>query len=261
MGVKKLKDSRAAHLMLVFIFLNVLGFPGSYSRVFGHGIQMAVEYAAFFMEIALMMFWDAGSFGDAKLLELKPKYFAIYFFAGAVTLVSVPFAKDMGSQAVTCARVCVTALFGTWLAENVGLEDLLTDLAHAQAVYVAASAAFPLLFSRYDTRAASYAGDFVGIGGVKNVVADELAFAIISCAVLWDIRREKTGRAPVPLSVLIGTQAVLLIMTHGTGAMAITACCLAYYFIRERKPGTGMDIGPVYVAGSIGFRRCRCLPL
>ena len=67
-------------IVIVFIFLGSIGFPGTYRQVFGGFVETLYEYLSFLMQIVIMLTSSGETVMDVKLLDMKPKYRAIYQF-------------------------------------------------------------------------------------------------------------------------------------------------------------------------------------
>ena len=112
-------------IVIVFIFLGSIGFPGTYRQIFGGFIETLYEYLSFLMQIVIMLTSSGETVMDVKLLDMKPKYRAIYqfmifTFAESMLVTDVPKA-----QVVTSLRLSVTILFAIWLVEHFTLTRIL----------------------------------------------------------------------------------------------------------------------------------------
>ena len=239
-------------VMIVFILLNAIGFPGSYRRVIGYSAGMMIEYTSFFMQLYLMISTSGKDFYSMKLIDLKKKYFSIYLFLAVLFIGSMITTSDSVEQIISCIRVTVTAAFAIWVAENIGIEKLLLNLYHAQILFILASIAFPIFFKAYDTRPASYVNDFVGISGVKNVIAEELSFSLIMNTLFVKIQKSEKKDLPRFFWPFFILQVGLLFMTHGTGAIIVAAIPIAYLYIFQKNTWR-LNLGATYILGSILF--------
>lgn len=246
------KNQSWVHLAIILILLNAFGFPGSYTRVFGESMGKLIEYTSFILQLMIMTASSANRFIDMKLIDLKGRYLPIYLFLVEMFLFSMLVTIDRKEQLVSCIRVSVTILFAIWLSTYLTVRELLTEIYYAQVLFVFASAAFPVLFRAYDWRPASYANDFVGIGGVKNVVASELSFGIIMQILLWRLREKYKEKSTLFFFLFLGIQFVLLVMTHGTGPMLTAIIPIAYFFWFEQTKKR-FPIGLIYVVASVMF--------
>ena len=106
-------------IVIVFIFLGSIGFPGTYRQIFGGFIETLYEYLSFLMQIVIMLTSSGETVMDVKLLDMKPKYraiyqFTIFTFAESMLVTDVPKA-----QVVTSLRLSVTILFAIWLGGSI----------------------------------------------------------------------------------------------------------------------------------------------
>ena len=240
-------------LALIFIFLNVLGFPGNYTRVFGGWLKPAVEYGAFFLELLLMLASSSDNVMEMKLLDLDYRFTPIYLFVFEVAVTSMISVSNRQEEIVTVLRLMVTACFAIWLTKTFSVEELLRIVLCSQVLFIIASVAFPVLFSAYDARSASYRNSFVGIGGVKNVIAGELSFGLILEMVLLRIKELKGERPGRIFFALGAVQVILLIMAKSAGAIITVLLIFAYVFIYQKRHTQPANIGLIYLLTASGF--------
>ena len=240
-------------LALICIFLNVLGFPGNYTRVFGGWLKPAVEYGAFFLELLLMLASSSDNIMEMKLLDLDYRFTPIYLFVSEVAVASMISTNNRSEEIVTVLRLAVTACFAIWLARNFTIEELLSHVLYSQVLFVIASVAFPVLFHAYDVRSASYRNSFVGIGGVKNVIAAELSFSLVMQMILLRIRTLRNKRPGRAFFVLAAVQIILLFMAKSTGAIITVLAMFVYLFFYQRRNDQTVNIGLIYLLTASGF--------
>lgn len=167
-------------IVIVFIFLGSIGFPGTYRQIFGGFIETLYEYLSFLMQIMIMLTSSGETVMDVKLLDMKPKYRAIYqfmifTFAESMLVTDVPKA-----QVVTSLRLSVTILFAIWLVEHFTLNRILKLFSYAQVLLDLAIVGIIVLrpgiaFQSGDT----YSHALRGVYEAKNALASELAFGLI----------------------------------------------------------------------------------
>lgn len=248
----KNKQKATTAYLLIFIFLNALGFPGSYTRVFGSSFGMLIEYTSFVFQLYLMLSLSAEKFMDIKLINLSGNFFPIYLFIMVVTISSMLVTSDRGEQLISCLRLSVTIFFGIWVATNLEVKEILECLYYAQILFILASIAFPVLFHAYDYRTASYASSFVGISGVKNAVASEISFGLIMQALYWRVKVDNNERISFSFIIVFLMQCSVLILAQSTGALFKALIPSAYIAFFER-PGKRLPLGIIYIVGSIAF--------
>lgn len=244
-------------LFIVYIILNSYGFPGRYQSVFGHSMRTLLDYGAFFLQIAMMLLSSSDKVTDIKLIDFKKKYTGIYLAVTVIGVVSMAAARNKSLEAVSVVRLSTTALFAIWLCENYRPRRVLEFAYYAQILFIIASLVFITVFRSYYIRGSSYQNDYVGLYGVKNEAASQLSFSLLlQMALLKLVKEDGEGIADIPFfwPVLI-TQIILLFSSHGVGGLFFAGVPILYIFFS----GTLIDkkdrlqIGPIYLAGSIGF--------
>ena len=126
----------AVDLIVIFIFLNSLGFPGNYTRLLGDAFGTLVEYTAFALMIGAMLLTSADRFFDILILDLKKKYWAIYLFGAVLFISSMVVTIDAKLQIITCTRVSVTILFTLWLCNYFSIQAVLERVYYAQILFI-----------------------------------------------------------------------------------------------------------------------------
>lgn len=112
-------------ILIVFIFLGSIGFPGTYRKIFGAFVQTLYEYLSFLLQIAIMLRSSGENIMDVRLLDIKPRYSPIYQFMVFVFAESMLVTTTRSAQLVTCLRLSVTILFSIWLVENLSLHRII----------------------------------------------------------------------------------------------------------------------------------------
>ncbi len=241
---------------IVFIFLNSLGFPGNYTRVFGDIIGTLTDYGAFLLMIVVMLVSSADTVEDIVLIELKEKYRSIYLTAGVILLTSMIATGGALSELVTCIRLGVTVLFALWLGEKYSIRDLLGKVYIAQIIFVLINLLFTTVFSGFVYRLSeSYSKDFVGIYSTKNGIGSELAFGIMMQVLYWKECLQQKETIRLSSVVFLGIQTVMLLLTHNWGSFLCLIAALTYLFLM--KPGSHgrmrLPLGWVFILGTVGF--------
>lgn len=250
------RKSSAIDLIITFIFLNSLGFPGNFTRVFGDWLGVVVEYVAFLLMIAVMLMTSADNVMEMVVLDLRKRYASIYLLAVVLFATSMVVTVSISKQSITCVRFTVTVMFTLWLCNQFSLREVLERVYFAQILFIGFTLVFVVLFSSYVHReSAAYADDFVGLYSAKNGAGSELAFGILVQVVL--LRLYKQQRKPIPREfiIVLAVQAVLLFMTHNVGAMLTLAVPVVYLLRFEPRWGVQwrLPLGWMYVVGSVGF--------
>lgn len=246
----------AVDLIVIFIFLNSLGFPGNYTRLMGGWFRTVVDYSSFLLMIGVMLLTSGDSMMDILVIDLRRKYWSVYLFAAVLFVTSMLVSISPSLQIITCIRVTVTILFALWLCNQFSLQAVLERLYYAQILFVALTLIFVGLFPGYVYReSAAYAGDFVGIYSAKNGAGTELAFGILVQLVLLRIYGEKHVVPSRLFVIMLSLQLILLVLTHNVSSMLCLAVASVYLlFFEKRSPLLRrLPLGWLYIAGSIGF--------
>ena len=241
-------------IVIVFIFLGSIGFPGTYRQIFGGFIETLYEYLSFLMQIVIMLTSSGETVMDVKLLDMKPKYRAIYqfmifTFAESMLVTDVPKA-----QVVTSLRLSVTILFAIWLVEHFTLNRILKLFSYAQVLLDLAIVGIIVLrpgiaFQSGDT----YSHALRGVYEAKNALASELAFGLIVMFLhIVSEAEEEKNLSPFWLAA-IAFQGILLLMAKATGALLISMLLPMYFLIFRKLRDLRLPLGWLYVAGSVGF--------
>ena len=137
------KKNAIMDLVMIFIFLISFGFPGKYKLLIGNSMGMLMEYAAFLMEIGLMLVSNADSVLDVKIINLKGKYRGIYMLMAVISVCSIYIVKDRRSEIIiSCIRLTTTALYAIWLSENLSVKKILELVYWTEIMFTAASVFF-----------------------------------------------------------------------------------------------------------------------
>lgn len=234
-------NSVTTELLIVFCLFVALGFPGSYTKVYGERIGTLCEYGAFFLEIGLMLFTSAGRWQEIELIHLEKKYYVLYLYALFTFAESMLVTSDPARQAITCIRLIVTLLFVIWLQNRYSLGQMLEMICIAQGIFILFTL---VLMLRHRSLAYETTQDFTnalcGLYETKNACATELDFGIIMTVCMI---RSKMRRRAVPFwsVVLLAAQCFLLLLCQATGA--IVTAVLAFFpvlFFRKLRPNLGL---------------------
>lgn len=250
------RKSSAIDLIIIFIFLNSLGFPGNFTRVFGDWLGTVIEYTAFLLMMAVMLMTSADNVMDIVVLDLRKRYASIYMLVGVFFVTSMLVTVSPSKQIITCVRFSVTVLFVLWLCNQFTMQEILEKVYFAQILFLLLTIVFVVVFPGYVHReSAAYAGDFVGLYSAKNGMGTELAFGILVQVVL--LRMYNLQKKPIPQEfvIVLGVQAVLLFLTHNVGAMFCMAVPVIYLLRFQPRWGVQwrLPLGWMYIVGSVGF--------
>lgn len=246
----------AIDLIIIFIFLNSLGFPGNYTRALGGWLKSVVDYGSFLLMISAMLMTSADNVMDILVIDLKKKYWSIYLFGAVLFVSSMLVTISPSLQIITCIRVSVTLLFGLWLCNQFSLQQVLERLYVAQIIFVCLTLAFVVLFpGAVHRESAAYAKDFVGIYSAKNGAGSEFAFGILVQLVLLRMYRARRKTPSVLFILVLSVQLMLLVLTHNVSSMVFLSISAIYLLYIEPRSLLlrRLPLGWVYIAGSVGF--------
>ncbi len=254
-SIKAENREKLRKILIVFIILNSLGFPGKYTQILGGFSQTAMEYLAFGLEILLMMFPDDGDVMSIKLLNLKKKYGAVYFMFFVIFAGSMAVTRYPKEQLITCVRFTTTGLFALWLAETYGAVGVLQLICRAQTWFVGAVLVFMVLKPNSAFVSEVNARDFVGILQTKNNAAAELSCGILLQLALFQISREKQETISRSFIILLAVQGAMLLLCNATGAILCAMLPGIYLLGFKKRWGVQkrLPLGILYIAGSVGF--------
>ena len=252
-NLRRIESSVYIELAIVFCLLVSLGFPGSLTKVVGEAAETLMEYSAFIIEIALILFSGAEVWQDIELVHLDRKYAALYFYVFFCFGESMLVTFDRRAQIITCSRLAVTLFFIIWLQERYRLETLLELICIAQGIFVLATLLFIVRYPQHAFLSTDdYSHALVGLYETKNACGTELDFGI-ACVVL--LLREKLRRHQPPLRwfLFLLVQIVLLFMCKATGAVitAVVTLLPIFFFPHIRLP-----LGLIYITANIVFLFC-----
>lgn len=241
-------------LVIVFIFLGSIGFPGTYRQILGGFVDTLYEYLSFLLQIAIMLRSSGDTVMDVKLLDMKPKYRAIYqfmifIFAESMLVTSIP-----GAQVVTCLRLSVTISFSIWLVESLSLSRIIKLFAYAQVLLDLSIIAIAVLrpgiaFQSGDT----YSHALRGVYEAKNAMASELAFGLVVMFLHIANETKEKRRFPQFWLGALALQIVLLLMAKATGALLISMLIPLYFLVFGKMRDLRLPLGWLYVVCSVGF--------
>ncbi|MBR4040442.1 MAG: O-antigen ligase family protein [Clostridia bacterium] len=256
MNARAQSKRSAVDLIVIFIFLNSLGFPGNYSRLLGGWFRTVIDYSSFLLMIGAMLLTSGERIMDILVIDLRRKYWSIYLFAAVLFVSSMLVSISPSLQIITCIRVTVTAAFALWLCNQFSLRAVLERLYYAQIIFIALTLIFVGLFPGYVHReSAAYAADFVGIYSAKNGAGSELAFGILVQLVLLRIYGEKHIVPSTIFVVTLSLQLILLVLTHNVSSMLCLFVAGMYLLVLQKRSPlfSRLPLGWLYIAGSIGF--------
>ena len=245
----KQKDFKI-ELLVIFAILVSLGFPGNFTEIYGDRLGTVLEYAAFFIEIFVMLFSSGNSWLDIRVVNLDKKYAVLYLFIAVLFVESMLVTSYPSLQIITCTRLVITLLFAIWLQEQFRFERLIELICTAQALFIFSAVVFMVLYPREAFESGStYIDALRGLYPTKNSFATQLTFGILTMAFLIREKRKRWERYKFWVVVLM-IQIILMLMCQATGALF---CLILVAFLFLVPASVRAPLGWIYIAGSILF--------
>ncbi len=241
--------------VIVFILLHFLGFPGNYTNVFGEMLETVIDYAAFLLQIVVMLVTSSDSVKEIRLFSFQKRYLCLYLFEFAIIALSMLTARHKSEEMITCVRLYVLVTFSIWMTRQYSVEQLVEFLCRAQMFFLFFTLVLTVLFPRYAFSSEVNENDFVGLITTKNSSATELAFGILMHLVLYRIRKKKNRPAGMYIPAMLALQGALMLMCRATGALLSLILVAVYLFVLQGRGDRTkrLPLGFLYVIASIGF--------
>jgi len=237
-------------LLVIFAILISLGFPGSFTKIYGDRLGTVLEYGAFFIEILAILLSSGESWLDIRLINLDRKYFMMYVFAAVVFIQSMLVTRYPSEQFISCARLCVTMLFAIWLQSYFEFKRMIELIGIAQALFVLFCILFIVRYPGYAYESGStFTHALKGLYFTKNSFAYELTFGILIISLLIRGKRKKRE----PFKGWLGIQVVqilLILMCQATGPVLCTMAALTPLFMPKN---IRLPLGLGYITGNVVF--------
>lgn len=244
-------------LALAFVVLLVsMGFPGQYTRLLGSASSTLLEYTAFGLQLVLMLFSSGkGGVMELRLLDIKPKYFAIYCMVIVFFVDSMLVTRYPSEQLISCIRFTVTILFALWMADHYDTEHLLQLICMAQTAFVILTLVYCVLSPGTIFSKEQGQHDFIGFLRTKNNQAAELSVGMLLQMALFKLQRARGQVASRGQLLLFVVQGMMLVLCNAKGALFCAAIPAFYLLFVEGRGGKArrLPLGLVYVVGSVGF--------
>lgn len=246
-------NSSVVELMVVFCLLIALGFPGSYTAVYGDRIGTLAEYAAFIMEIGLILATSSGNWQGIELIHLDRKYYILYLYVAFTFAQSMLVTYDRSAQMITCLRLIVTVLFVIWMQDRFSVSQILDMFCLAQGMFVLFTV---LLMVRHPRVAYESTSNFTnalcGLYETKNACATELDFGIIISILAMEYKIKRRA-LPFWMAALFFVQCVLLLLCQATGALVtVVLVFIPVIMFKNRR----FQLGLIYITVNILFLVC-----
>ena len=253
------------NLMVIFVLLVFLGFPGTLSKVIGSGVSKILEYLAFGLQFILVMMATGNDVMSLKLVNLQPQYWIAYVYVAYVVADSMLVSIDRKTVIMTLLHLVLTVMFALWLVEQFNMEELMNLFYSAQFVFIAITLISTVLFSKITFYRYQGANTFRGLFATKNECGTQLAFGIIVQLILVRIKLEKKYRISILFIALMAVQFIFMLLTKNMGALMITFACIGYviYYSMQskklsksrnrKKKSMRLPLGMLFIVATIGF--------
>lgn len=239
----KQKDFKI-ELLVIFAILVSLGFPGNFTEIYGDRLGTVLEYAAFFIEIFVMLFSSGNSWLDIRVVNLDKKYAVLYLFIAVLFVESMLVTSYPSLQIITCTRLVITLLFAIWLQEQFRFERLIELICTAQALFIFSAVVFMVLYPREAFESGStYIDALRGLYPTKNSFATQLTFGILTMAFLIREKRKRWERYKF-WAVVLMIQIILMLMCQATGALF---CLILVAFLFLVPASVRAPLGWIYI--------------
>lgn len=237
-------------LLVVFAILISLGFPGSFTKVFGNTLGTVLEYGAFFIEIFAMLLSSGSNWLEIRVIDLDRRYATMYLFMAVIFTESMLVTRYPSEELISCVRLGVTLFFAIWLQEQFGFARVVELFGIAQALFVLFSLVFIVLYPAYAYESGdTFTHALKGLYFTKNSFASELSFGVLIISCLIKEKRRRGENCKGWLTVL-GVQFVMLLMCQSTGQLLCTLVALVPLFLPGR---IRLPLGWGYIAGNLAF--------
>lgn len=237
-------------LLVVFALLISLGFPGSFTMIYGERLGTVMEYAAFFMEIFAMLLSSGDSWLDIQIIDLDWKYIMLYVFIAVVFVESMLVSGYPSWQFISCIRLCVTALFTIWLQKEFKFIRMVELIGIAQVLFVGFCMIFILRYPGYAYESGdTFAHALKGLYFTKNSFATELSFGIIIVVFIIRERWRKLENFKGWM-VFLFIQIIMMLMCQATGAVICTLLALIPLVLPR---SIRLPLGWGYITANIAF--------
>ncbi len=221
-------------LLVVFAILISLGFPGSFTKIFGDSLGTLLEYAAFLIEILAMLLSSGDSWLDIHLIHLEKRYNVLYLFITVVFIESMLVSRYPAEELISCTRLGVTLLFAIWLQEQFEFEHVVELFGIAQAIFILFCVIFIVGYPGYAYESGTnFTHALKGLYFTKNSFASELSFGILIVAYIIREKRKSIQNCKGWM-LLLGVQIVFILMCQATGPVFATALALIPLFLPKQ---------------------------
>ncbi len=241
-------------VMTVFILLIFVGFPGKLSKIIGGGASTMLDYAAFGMQMLLVLLASGDDVMNIKLLNLQPAYRIIYVYMVFVCAESYLVTIDRKAIFITLLHLIVTILFSLWMVEQFSPRELLEVIYYAQFLFVIFNVITIIVFPNLAFYKLEGVRTLGGLFKTKNELGTELSFGLLVQCILLRMRREKNEASSLIFYGVMIVQFGLIVISRNMGALLITITYIGYILYYGMHPKMKrLRLGLLFVGGAIGF--------
>lgn len=247
------------NLMVIFVLLVFLGFPGTLSKIVGGGVSKIIEYLAFGLQFILVMLATGKDVMSIKLVNLQPAYWLPYMYVVYVVADSMIVTKDRNTVIMTLLHLVLTVMFALWLVEQFDMEELMNLFYFAQFIFIALTLVTAVVFRNIAFYNYQGSTTFRGLFATKNECGTQLSFGIIVQLILFRMKMEKKERLSILFIGTVAVQFIFMLLTKNMGALVITFACIGYVFFyslqnkNKRKKAKRLPLGLLFVVVTVGF--------
>ena len=252
---KKKQANPIIDLMVIFIILRFIGFPGRLTRMFGGAIESLTDYGSFGLQLGICMITSGSDYLDIKLLNFHRKYWAVYLYVFLIIGIAMVIVPEKKEEAITCFRLLTTASFAMWVADRYDTATIL-ELSYYATILMMGS--IMLYTVRYPGSAYSYydgSKAFVGLVGAKNSAGSSMAFLALLEIALLRIKLDHKQKPSKMFWGVTGLTCVLLLLSKATGALFTMMVASGYTLVLEKAlgPKKRLPLGILFVVTQVGF--------
>lgn len=217
-------------------------------------LYMPLQYGTFVLELAVMVISSARRIRNMRLISIETRYRFIYLLIVVFFLESMIATNNRRDQFVSCFRFSVMVLFATWICTNYTIRQFLELFERAQIIFVALMLGYTLLHRSTAFSSESGGSDFIGAMATKNTAAGAFGLGILLLLILYWIRRDNGESISRGFLLLLGTEIVLELLCHSTGAILDLLLGVGYLlFYRRSRLHPRIAWGVTYIVVSVGF--------
>ena len=251
---RKLTFKVVRNLMVIFVLLVFLGFPGTLKKVIGSGPAKLLETASFGLQFVLIALASGEDVWSIKLLNINYAFFIVYIYLIYVTADSLVVSIDRKMVLTSVIHLVLTAMFALWLIDQFKMEDLLEMFYIALILFVGIMLVGMVIFQGVTFYNYQGSKTFRGVFLTKNECGTTLSLGLSLQGVLLIMRLKKKKRIGVLFLGLMAVQFLMLLMTKNMGSLLVTFVALGYMFYYSlQKKKKRLPLCLIFIVASISF--------